>query len=361
MKPKTRHLVIISFLSWALRRIFELIVLWLRSEDAKEVEIVVLRHQLQVLRRQVARPDLALHNRAFLAAASRVLPKLRWGSLFVRPETILAGHRRLVQRRWTYPRRTGQPPKTAEIRRLVVRLANENLNWGYRRIQGELKHLGIAVAPSTVWEILRREGIDPAPRRAGLSWKEFLRAQASGILACDFVTVDTVFLRRLFVLFFIELETRRVHLAGVTSNPDVLWVTQQARNLVVRWDCVPFRFLIRDRDSKYAGGFDEVLASEGVEVIRTPIRAPLANAFAERFVGTLRRKCLDRILIFGRGHLESILQSYVAHYNGHRPHRSLDKNPPVPRSPTVTFDAPLGSVIRRDVLGGLIHEYERAA
>lgn len=288
MKPKTRHLIIVSLLYWALRRLVELIVLALRSEDAKEIEIVVLRHQLQVLRRQVARPDLASHDRAILAAASRVLPRMRWRSFFVRPETILSWHRKFVARRWTYPRRAGRPPKTAEVRRTVVRLAKENPTWGYRRIQGELKHLGISVAPSTVWEILRREGIDPAPRRAGLSWKEFLRAQASGILACDFVTVDTAFLGRLFILFFIEVETRRVHLAGVTSKPDGLWVTQQARNLVARWDSFPFRFLIRDRDAKYSGGFDEVFRSEGTDVIRTPIRAPLANAFAERFVGTLR-------------------------------------------------------------------------
>jgi putative transposase len=232
---------------------------------------------------------------------------------------------------------------------------------GYRRIQGELKHLGISVAPSTVWEILRRDGIDPAPRRAGLSWKQFLRAQASGILACDFLTVDTVFLRRFFVLFFIEVETRRVHLAGVTSKPDGLWVTQQARNVVVRWDSFPFRFLIRDRDANYSGGFDEVFRSDGTEVIRTPIGAPLANAIAERFVGTLRRDCLDHILIFGLRHLESVLRGYVAHYNSHRPHRSLDMNPPAPRSPLATLGAPSGSVIRRDVLGGLIHEYERAA
>jgi putative transposase len=212
-----------------------------------------------------------------------------------------------------------------------------------------------------VWEILRRDGIDPAPRRAGLSWKEFLRAQASGILACDFLTVDTVFLRRFFVLFFIEVETRRVHLAGVTSKPDGLWVTQQARNVVVRWDSFPFRFLIRDRDANYSGGFDEVFRSDGTEVIRTPIRAPLANAIVERFVGTLRRDFLDHILIFGLRHLESVLRGYLAHYNSHRPHRSLDMNPPAPRSPLATLGAPSGSVIRRDVLGGLIHEYERAA
>jgi putative transposase len=222
MKPKTRHLIIVSFMYWALRRLLELIVLALRSEDAKEIEIVVLRHQLQVLRRQVARPHVAFHDRAFLAAASRALPRMRWRSFFVRPETILSWHRKLVTRRWTYPRRTGRPPQTADVRCTIVRLAEENPTWGYRRIQGELKHLGILVAPSTVWETLRREGIDPAPRRAGKSWNEFLRAQASSILACDFVTVDTVFLGRLFVLFFIEVETRRVHLAGVTSKPDGL-------------------------------------------------------------------------------------------------------------------------------------------
>jgi putative transposase len=315
-----------------------------------------------VLKRQVASPQLAPHDRALLAAASRLLPKMRWRSFLVRPQTIIRWHRALVARRWTYPQRTGRPPIRAEIRRLVVRLANVNPTWGYRRIQGELNRLGIAVAPSTVWEILRREGIDPAPRRTGLSWKEFLRAQASGILACDFVTVDTVFRRRLFVLFFIEIETRRVHLAGVTSNPDGLWVTQQARNLVARWDSLPFRFLIRDWDAKYSRTFDEVFRSEGATIIRTPIRAPRANAFAERFVGTLRRECLDRTLIFGRRHLGSVARAYVAHYNGHRPHRALDMNAPVPmRRPSLAACAAPASVIRRDVLGGLIHEYERAA
>ena len=350
-----------SFLYWALRRLLELMVLRFRSEGAKEIEILVLRHQLQVLRRQVARPHLAPHDRALLAACSRVLPKVRWRSFLVRPETILAWHRRLVARRWTYPRRPGRPQKAAEVVRLVVRLAKENETWGYRRIQGELRQLGIAIAPSTVWSILRRKGIDPAPRRTGQSWGEFLRAQAEGILACDFIAVDTVFLRRFYALLFIEIATRRVHLAGVTSNPDASWVTQQARNLVGRWDTFPFRFLIRDRDSKYAGGFDEVFASEGARVIRTPIKAPRANAFAERFVGTLRRECLDRILIFGRRHLGAVLKSYIAHYDRHRPHRSLDMSPPAPKSAGVTSDAPPRSVIRRDVLGGLIHEYERAA
>jgi putative transposase len=196
MKPRSRHLVILSLCYWILRRLLELAVLALRSEEAKEIEIRVLRHQLHVLGRQVKRPGLKPHDRALLAAASRVLPRGRWASLGVRPETILRWHPALVARRWTYQRRAG-PPKPTEIRRLVVRLAKENATWGYRRIQGELKHLGIAIAPSTVWSILQEEGIDPAPRRAGLSGKEFLRSQAEGIIACDFVAVDTAFLRRL--------------------------------------------------------------------------------------------------------------------------------------------------------------------
>jgi hypothetical protein len=224
MKAKS-HVVTLSLCYWILRRLFELAVLALRSEEANEVEILVLRHQLHVLKRQVKKLDLKPHDRDLLAAAARVLPRRRWAALFVRPETVLRWHRALVARRWTYPRRPGRPPKHAEVRRLVIRLAEENETWGYGRIQGELKHLGIAIAPSTVWSILKDDGIDPAPRRAGLSWREFLRAQAKSIIACDFVTVDTVFLRRFYALFFVEIATRRVHLAGVTSSPDASWVT----------------------------------------------------------------------------------------------------------------------------------------
>lgn len=287
MRPKKHHLVILSFLYWALRSVLELVLLALRSDRTKEVEILVLPHQLHVLRRQVSRPDLRMHDRALLAAASRVLPRDRWPS-FSWPRDEPRRHRKLVARRWTYARRGGRPPTHAEVRRLVVRLAKDNETWGYRRIQGELSRLGIAVAPSTVWAILKEHRFEPAPRRSGLSWSDFLRRQASGIVACDFLTVDTVFLRRLYVLFFIEIGSRKVHLGGVTSNPNAAWVTQQARNLVGRWSAFPFRFLIRDRDSKYTWAFDEAFRSEGVEIIPTPIKAPLANAIAERFVGTLR-------------------------------------------------------------------------
>jgi putative transposase len=210
-----------------------------------------------------------------------------------------------------------------------------------------------------VWSILQAEGVDPAPRRGGISWKEFLQSQAKGVFACDFVAVDTAFFRRSYALVFVEIATRRVHLAGVTSSPNASWVTQQARNFVSRWDTVPFRFLIRDRDAKYGGAFDEVFLTEGLRILRTPVQAPKANAFAERFVGTLRRECLDRMLILGRGHLESVLHAYIEHYNGHRPHRALEMQPPAPRHPPAPLgDRPKG-VLKRDVLGGLIYEYER--
>lgn len=339
----------------------ELLVLAVRSEQAKELEIVVLRHQLHVLSRQVHRPDLGLEDRALFATLSRVLPRQRWGVFFVRPETLLAWHRRLVARRWTYPHRTGRPRLTSETRRLVLRLAQENPTWGYRRIQGELARLGTTVAPSTVWSILRAAGNDPAPRRAGLTWTEFLAGQAKGILACDFFTVDTVLLRRLYVLLFIEIGTRRVHLAGVTANPDGAWVAQQARNLVGRWEAFPFRFLVRDRDAKFVPAFDAVFRSEGARVVKTPIRAPVANAFAERVIGTIRRECLDRVLVFGRGHLASVLDVYVRHYNEHRPHRALGMKPPAPRRSPDDPDGSTGVIRRRDLLSGLIHEYERMA
>jgi putative transposase len=277
----------------------------------------------------------------------------------VQPATLLAWHRRLVARRWTYPAtRRGRPPTAAVLARLIVRLATENPEWGYRRIYGELVGLGRQIAPSTVWSVLRRHGIDPAPRRSGPSWSEFLSAQARGVLACDFFCVDTVLWRRLYVLIFIEHATRRLHLGGITTNPTGEWVTQRARELAERFSGL--RFLIRDRDAKFTSSFDEVFLSEGIEVIRTPVRAPNANAICERVVGTLRRECLDRMLIFGHRQLESVLIEYLAHYNEHRPNRAVGQRPPaVPTTRPIPDVAT--PVIRRDVLGGLIHEYELAA
>jgi putative transposase len=362
--------VVLSFLYWVLRRLLELFVLRMRPEREKEIEIVVLRHQLHVLERQVARPQLRAADRALLAAFSRALPRRAWSSFVVRPATLLRWHRELVARRWTYPgRRPGRPATSDDVRTLVMRLARENPGWGYRRIQGELVGLGVSLAASTVWEILRREGIEPAPRRLESSWAEFLRRQAASILECDFLTVDTVFLKRFYILFFIELASRRVHLAGITANPDGAWVTQQARNLLMRFDDdgVQVRFLIRDRDSKFTRDFDEVFRSQGIRIIKAPVRAPRARAHAERWVSSLRRECLDRLLILGRRHLESIVHIYVKHYNEHRPHRSLGQHPPLEKPPPIGESAPsrqqlpLNRLRRRDRLGGLLHEYELAA
>jgi putative transposase len=358
--------VILSLVYWSLRRLLELVVLRFRSEREKEIEIVLLRHQLRVLERQVARPRLTPADRALLAAFSRVLPRRAWRtSALVTPATLLRWHRELVARRWTYPhRRPGRPATDAETRELVLRLARENPGWGYRRIQGELVALGIKLAASTVWSILKQAGIEPAPKRLETSWAEFLRRQAASIFECDFVTVDTLFLKRFYVLFFIELATRRVHLAGITTNPDGPWVTQQARNLLMQLDDHGGRrprVLIRDRDSKFTREFDEVFRSEGIRVIKAPVRAPKARAHAERWVGSARRECLDRLLILGRRHLHHVLVIYIRHYNEHRPHRALGQQAPVSCDQRIADVIDFDRVRRRDLLGGLIHEYELAA
>jgi transposase InsO family protein len=243
---------------------------------------------------------------------------------------------------------------------VIVRLARENPRWGYLRIVGELQKLGITVSKGSVANVVRRHGLPPAPRRQGPTWAEFLRAQATGILATDFFTVDTVWLRRYYVLFVIEVERRVVHVLGVTANPNGPWVTQVARNFASDLDEAGrrFRFLVRDRDTKFTAGFDTVFASIGVETIKTPIRSPRANAFAERFVRTIRAECLDQLLVFSRRHLQAVLADYIRHYNQARPHRGLQLAQPLPQpmSPTTS-----GKIIRHDVLGGIIHEYDIAA
>jgi putative transposase len=357
--------VVLSFAYWSLRRLLELVVLRIRSEREKEIETLLLRHQLRVLERQVSRPALTPADRALLAAFSRVLSRRVWKrSLFVTPATALRWHRELVARRWTYSHRCpGRPATMAEIRELVVRLARENPAWGYRRVQGELTGLGVKLAASTVWAILKEAGIEPTPRRQEANWAEFLRAQAASILECDFFTVDTLFLQRFYVLFFVELATRRVQLAGITTNPDGGWATQQARNLLMQLDDegVRPRFLVRDRDSKFTRKFDEVFRSEGIRVIKAPVRAPKARAHAERWVGSVRRECLDRLLILGRRHLQHVLAAYVRHFNEHRPHRALGQRPPLSDEQPLADVIDLDRLRRRDLLGGLIHEYQLAA
>jgi putative transposase len=359
--------LLVSVLYVVVRRLLEFVVLLSRGDRAKELEILVLRHELSILRRQVGRPRFEAPDRILLAAFSRMLPRRSWTAFSVRPETLLAWHRGLVARRWTYPHsRQGRPPIGRDVRELILRLARENASWGYLRIAGELRKLGIAVSASSVRNILVKAGLPPAPRRDAQSWRSFLRAQGESILACDFFTVDTVWLRRLYVLAFISIGSRRVEYVAITSKPDTAWMLQQARNLLMELDDRgrQVRFLIHDRDAKFPRAFDALLSTDGIKVIRTPVRAPNANAHVERWVGTVRRECLDRLLIVGRRQLEQLLRVYVTHYNAARPHRALGLRPPdsTIRPPNTAGATPHSlQVNRRDLLGGLIHEYELAA
>jgi transposase InsO family protein len=352
--------MLLSFAYLVFSAVLRLLIGRRRREFAKDVELLVLRHQLVVLARQQARPSFRAADRAFLAALARMLPPRRRHGLIVTPQTLLRWHRELVRRKWTQPQgKPGRPKADRRVRELVLRLARENPRWGYPRIAGELLKLGLHVSPSTVRRLLIGAGLQPAPRRSGPSWRVFLRQQAASLLACDFFTVETISLRRVYVLFFIELGNRRVHLAGCTTNPTGGWVTQQARNLSFAGVFERMRFLIHDRDSKFSAAFDEVFRSEGITVIHTPVSAPQANAFAERFVRTVRAECLDWLLIVSPRHLERVLRTYTTHYNSERPHRGLAL-----RSPEATnrLDPPAAERIeRRNLLGGLIHEYHRAA
>jgi len=336
-------------------------LLRLTGLGAKDVEIAVLRDQLMVLRRQVSRPRFTPSDRMLLATLARLLPRERWPVFLVTPGTLLRWHRELVARRWTYPhtqRRRGLDPAVVDV---VLRMARENPRWGYIRIVGECRKLGVVVSASTVRRILRRHRLGPAPRRGGVSWVQFLRAQSAGTLAVDFFTVETVRLARLYVLFVVEVDRQRVHLAGITARPTGEWVAQAARNLLMDLGerTNRFRFLVRDRDTKFSAAFDAVFTAVGIEVLPIPPRTPRANAYAERWVRTVRAECLDWILILGRRHLDRVLTAYLAHYNTARPHRGLNLAvpeppplPPVPAAPRIE---------RVDVLGGLIHEYRPAA
>ena len=351
----------LSFLYRLVHRVLEAIRIHWMDEAAKDAEILVLRHQLAVLRRQTGRPRLTWSDRALISAVARLVPRQQWASFLITPETILRWHRALVRRQWTYPhRRPGRPTLPQETVDLIIRLARENPRWGYLRIVGELKKLGIAVSKSSVAAVLRRHRLPPAPRRFGPTWSEFLRAQAKGILATDFFTVDTVTLRRFYVLFVIRSIAEGCICSASLPTPIVpgplRWL---ATSPPTPGSGRHFRFLIRDRDAKFTASFDTVLASIGIETIRTPVASPRANAFAERSVRTVRQDCLDHLLVVSRRHLEVLLAEYIGHYNEARPHRGLDLDQPLPRPTTSTIGN--GKRIRRDVLGGIVHEYERAA
>jgi len=360
--------VIISVVYLLMRCLLGCLTVLTRHQASKDAELLVLRHENAVLRRQVGRVRYQPGDRLCLAALSRLVPRRRWGEVFmVTPATLLAWHRRLVARKWDYSSRRGpgRPSTAAAIRKLVIRMAIENPTWGHRRVQGELVGLGHPIAASTVWQILHDAGIGPAPRRTGPTWKQFLTAQARGIIAVDFVHVDTVLLRRVYALVMIEHGTRRVRLAGITANPDGAWTTQAARNLLMDLGrrAASVKFLIRDRAGQFTSSFDAVFTAEGIRILPIPPQAPRANAICERMIGTLRRELLDRLLIVNEHHLRQVLTEYLRHYNTARPHRALGQLTPAqadsqPPEPVNLADH---RIRRKRVLGGLTCEYYIAA
>jgi putative transposase len=338
-----------------------------REEMWKTAEILILRHQLSVLqRRQPRRPKLDWADRALLAALLGVIPKARRRCLrlLVTPETILRWHRDIVRRRWaarSAPGKAGRPATPRNIKALVRRLARENPDWGYRRIHGEMAGLGVNVAASTVWEILKARGIGPA-RQSGPDWSQFLRSQAEAILACDFFTADLLDGTRAYVLAVIEHATRRIRILGVTLHPTGQWTAQQARNLLMDLGEQAHRvkFMIRDRGSNFTVAFDAVLADASIRTVLCNVRTPRMNAITERWIGGCRRELLDRTLIWNQAHLHQMLRQYEAHHNQHRPHRSLHGAAPLKPLPEAA-DLDHYRVRKRARVGGLINEYHLVA
>jgi transposase InsO family protein len=352
--------MLFAFIYSVLRLLLDAVDVRLRLHDP-EAELLLLRHQLRVVRRQVKRPQLDVADRTIMAALSRRMSRAALVGMLVQPDTVLGWHRELVRRKWAaFGRRRGpgRPSLDPGLQKLILQIAKDNPRWGCVRVRGELLKLGHVVSATAIRKLLRRSRIGPAPLRTRQTWKAFLRAQASAIVLTDFLSVDTVFLKRLYVLVYMELATRRVIWFAVTDRPDAVWVTQQARN--VCWELnetgVGARFIVHDHDSKYGGSSDLVFQAEGIEVIRTPIAAPKANSHMERQVGSTRRECLDWILILNRPHLERVLAAWFEYYNASRPHRALGLQPPIARSdPVVTA----GDVICTERLGGLLREYAR--
>jgi len=339
-----------------------------REEAWQTAEILILGHQLAVLqRRQPRRPQLDWADRALLAALLSVIPKARRRGLrlLVTPDTILRWHRDIVRRRWAARSKrgkTGRPATRRNIRALVLRLARENPDWGYRRIHGELAGLGVKVAASTVWEILKNAGINPAPRRTAPTWSLFLRSQAEVILACDFFTADLLDGARACVLAVIEHASGRIRILGVTLHPTGERTARQARNLLMDLGEQAHRatFMIRDRGSNFTAAFDAVLAGAGIRTVLCNIRTPRMNAIAERWIGGCRRELLDRTLIWNQAHLRRILRQYEIHHNQHRPHRSLDASAPLKPLPE-PVELEQHRVRRHARVSGMINEYRLVA
>jgi putative transposase len=322
--------------------------------------VLELRRQVQVLERQVKRVRWTLGDRMIMAALRERLPSSAWAGLVVKPETVLGWHRALVRRRWAAYRcrpRRGRPPISQDCRHLIIRMARENSGWGYFRIRSEMLKLGHLVAATTIRSVLLAAGIPPAGRRSQLSWRQFLAAHAETLVAADFFSLDTIFFKRLYVLIYVHLATRRVLLASCTAAPNQDWVAQQARNLYWKVEDagIKLRYVIHDRDEKFGPKTDRVFKSEGARVILTLLMAPLANSVVERWVGSCRREALDWMLILNQRHLEAVLCEYCVHSNNEHPHRNRNLRPPSYRGDPTT---PIGGQVRRTSrLGGLLSSY----
>jgi len=339
-------------------------------ETQKDIQSLLLRQQVRVLQRKAHQPKRfsRLEKTLLAAFAARMKQITRDFQaqlepiLIFKPDTVLRWHRELVRREWTFQPKAsvGRPHVSPELEALVIKFARENARWGYDRIEGELLKLGFSIDRSTVRNLLKRFGISPTSKRQPKSsWQTFLRHYRQQMLACDFLTVETLWLKTIYVLFFIELGTRRVHVTGCTEYPTSAWVTQQARQL--SWEVEErtptFRFLIHDHDAKFSSAFDRVFAAQNIEVIRTPVRAPNANAYAERWVRSVRQECRNHLLIVNERHLHAVLKEYANYYNHRRPHQGLHQK--IPEATSERLDQ--GPIHRSDVLGGIIHDYHRKA
>jgi len=357
-------------MSWfIIKHIFSFVNIRRLSDQEKDLEILILRQQLSILERKLNHPirsrkseklTLGVLTNKFKLMTRQTANQLRDVIRIFQPETVLRWHRDLVRKKWTYPNKNkcGRPPISKETENLIIQIARENSRMGYGKILGELTKLGFQISLTTVRNVLDRYDIQPAPVRNGsIGWRHLMTHYKEQILACDFFTVETAFLQTFYVLFFIELGSRQVHFAGITTHPNQIWVTQRARQLV--WELSdreqPLRFLIHDNDGSFCKAFDAVFESEGFHVIPSPIRAPNANAFAERWIRSAREECLDLILIINTAHLRCVMIEFVAYYNSSRPHQGIDQQTPIPQAKPSS-----GTIKCRNVLGGIIRDYYRA-
>jgi putative transposase len=352
--------------------LFDLFAIARRSQRDQDLEILLLRQQLRILQRhhpqtpRVSRWEkfaLAVLAGKLVGLGRNTKTKLDEVLFLFKPDTVLRWRRDLVRRKWTFTQRraVGRLETDPQVKELLRRLAPENPSWGYGKLQGELLKLGHDLARSTIRDILKRHQVPPAPERGkqGSSWGAFLSHYRTPVLACDFFTVETAWLKTRYVFFFVELGSRRVHFAGCTAHPSAEWVTQQARqpSWTLQDEQKSMLFLIRDRDAKFTASFDTVCAAAGIEIVRTPYRAPKANALAERWIRSAREECRDRLLILGEEHLRRVMREFIEYYNRARPHQGIEQRCPTP----IERGRKDGPVKCRDVLGGIIHDYYQDA